>query len=616
MSSSLELLLGNGDSDKGRSEAASDGRDLKEFLKSADDSGDASYIESFLGGDIVAKNLQNEEEESGSSKYGVTTRQTRRSKRAAEVEDALVRPAEDAIDYADFDELADEEEATGYTSKAGSGTDEDDDEDGESVADDVERPVRTRRSSSLSTPVMELDNIMDEGVVKKETADTANEVSAEKMDIDFGAEDSGILDASYTLEDLQAIMDWDETKNLQSPPETIPRTAAAAATGVTEAPDAGVPSLSAQDLARQYFPSFSLFDIPRFSELFEQKGVKLVFAKPQQQLKEVVPTRMTLEIEADDAMKHNFYVRVCIAPHRSERIFRAPTIHQHDEQEETSLAEETGKRSAVEVDLDESKLDFAVDDWESRICYSPPPNKKHQPIYSVSAFRDQNLAEIRWDDNLRSLLEPQSNDQVQKVVINLSDPRILVDHEVVKDRDAALVKYDLRNNPLARYDISNDVAYDALKESLHNRVRNHLSQLAVEHSLVAIRLQSPYYKSQLTKTEARSYHRPFLKVRIGQEMVFSKLRKRIKGASKLKMRDLVQRTKDLSLSDGTTCVLLEYSEEYPCVLSNFGMASKLINYYRKTDAQDANRPKVRLMLDYLSKHKIERHWRNSRSGSN
>ena len=270
-------------------------------------------------------------------------------------------------------------------------------------------------------------------------------------------------------------------------------------------------------------------------------------------------------------------------------------------QKETHPAEETGKRSNAEVDLDESNLDFNVDDWESRICYSPPPNKKHQPIYSVSAFRDQNLADIRWDDNLRSLLEPQSNNQVQKVIINLSDPRILVDHEVVKDHDAALVRFDLRNNPLARYDISNDVAYDALKESMHNRVRNHLSQLAVEHSLVAIRLQSPYYKSQLTKTEARSYHRPFLKVRIGQEMVVSKLRKRIKGASKLKMRDLVQRTKDLSLSDGTTCVLLEYSEEYPCVLSNFGMASKLINYYRKTDAQDANRPKVRFLFDEQTK---------------
>ena len=334
MSSSLELLLGNGDSEKDRSKAASDGRDLKEFLRSADDSGDASYIESFLGGDIVAKNLQSEEGESGSSKYGVTTRQTRRSKRAAEVEDALVRPAEDAIDYADFDELADEEEATGYASKAGSGTDEDDDEDGESVADDVERPARTRRSSSPSTPMMELDNVMDEGVVKKETAEMSKNFSAERMDIDFGADDSGILDASYTLEDLQAIMDWDETKNLQSPPETIPRMAAAA-TGVSEVPDTDVPSLSTQDLARQYFPSFSLNDIPRFSELFEQKGVKLVFAKPLQQLKEVVPTRLTLEIEADDAMKHNFYVRG-IAPHRSERIFRAQTIHQHDEPEGNS----------------------------------------------------------------------------------------------------------------------------------------------------------------------------------------------------------------------------------------------------------------------------------------
>src|SRR3712207_8567308 len=38
---------------------------------------------------------------------------------------------------------------------------------------------------------------------------------------------------------------------------------------------------------------------------------------------------------------------------------------------------------------------------------------------------------------------------------------------------------------------------------------------------------------------------------------------------------------DLSLSDNTPCVLLEYSEEHPTEMSNFGMGSRLINYYRR-----------------------------------
>jgi hypothetical protein len=39
-------------------------------------------------------------------------------------------------------------------------------------------------------------------------------------------------------------------------------------------------------------------------------------------------------------------------------------------------------------------------------------------------------------------------------------------------------------------------------------------------------------------------------------------------------------------------MLLEYSEEHPTVLSNFGMANKVINYYRRKDDSDNARPKL------------------------
>ena len=38
-------------------------------------------------------------------------------------------------------------------------------------------------------------------------------------------------------------------------------------------------------------------------------------------------------------------------------------------------------------------------------------------------------------------------------------------------------------------------------------------------------------------------------------------------------------------------MLLEYLEEHPTVLSNFGMGNKIINYYRRKDVDDATRPK-------------------------
>lgn len=39
-------------------------------------------------------------------------------------------------------------------------------------------------------------------------------------------------------------------------------------------------------------------------------------------------------------------------------------------------------------------------------------------------------------------------------------------------------------------------------------------------------------------------------------------------------------------------LLLEYSEEYPTMLSNFGMGSRLINYYRRKNMEDISRPKL------------------------
>ena len=51
-------------------------------------------------------------------------------------------------------------------------------------------------------------------------------------------------------------------------------------------------------------------------------------------------------------------------------------------------------------------------------------------------------------------------------------------------------------------------------------------------------------------------------------------------------------SKDLSLGDNSSVLLLEYSEEYPTMMSNFGMGSRLINYYRRKNTEDNSRPKL------------------------
>ena len=49
---------------------------------------------------------------------------------------------------------------------------------------------------------------------------------------------------------------------------------------------------------------------------------------------------------------------------------------------------------------------------------------------------------------------------------------------------------------------------------------------------------------------------------------------------------LFAQTSDLALGDNSNMLLLEYSEEYPTMLSNLGMGNKIVNHYRKHNSED------------------------------
>lgn len=208
----------------------------------------------------------------------------------------------------------------------------------------------------------------------------------------------------------------------------------------------------------------------------------------------------------------------------------------------------------------------------------------------------------------------------ERVVLDMNDPHLLLDiQDPAQIRRAPRVggtfnrgtSGGLTKGLTARYNISNDDAYDLLKENHQSKVRNTLSNLAVEHSMPATRLQYPYvsqgslfirnvwsntllqYKVKLATREARSFHRPALSFRPNEHVRFSKpdfvKRKNLKGQD---TKSIFESTKDLTLGDNSNVLLLEYSEEYPTMMSNFGMGSRLVNYYRRKNVEDTSRPKL------------------------
>ena len=101
------------------------------------------------------------------------------------------------------------------------------------------------------------------------------------------------------------------------------------------------------------------------------------------------------------------------------------------------------------------------------------------------------------------------------------------------------------------------------------------------------------YKTKLDKHDARAFHRPSLKINRNEWLKFEKprfsKRKHLKGKA---IRELFHGSKDLALGDNSNILLLEYSEEYPTMISNVGMGNRVINYYRRRTLEDTSRPKL------------------------
>ena len=62
-------------------------------------------------------------------------------------------------------------------------------------------------------------------------------------------------------------------------------------------------------------------------------------------------------------------------------------------------------------------------------------------------------------------------------------------------RSGASMRKALSTNLSRRYNISNDDAYDLLKENHQSKVRSTLGNMAVEHGMPAIKLQWPFVRS-------------------------------------------------------------------------------------------------------------------------
>lgn len=370
------------------------------------------------------------------------------------------------------------------------------------------------------------------------------------------------------------------------------------------------------------FPRFETNQAPVFEDLFPARRVSFKPKPPLKAPRPVHATKIALELLPDQEKSFR-------APSLANKGVEAPVpkdglVYLNNGAHDQDMSDDDDDLALSVVDENEriggvTMQDLAVicADWDipsvSSNAGSPEPDAKlgtgdydaeesARPRKKARmSILGENLSFTIPDPHLSFEDPERATAKIAKsVTLDLNDPHLLIDelspetrrrtHHLNARRQR---KADMAKEMAKRYNISNDKEYDKLKENHQHKVRATLGSMTVEHSLPAIKLQYPFYKVNLDSKQKRSFHRPHLDLR-GTKMNFRFeplvhiKRKHIRGRE---VKDLFAKSNDLYLGDSANVMMLEYSEEAPMMLSNFGMGNRLINYYRKNDVDDQSRPK-------------------------
>lgn len=485
--------------------------------------------------------------------------------------------ADDAVDYEDIDELADDEEL-------------------EQVGGDGLPPADDEEAQFQQAADQEFDDMFGDG----------SDHAGHNEDL-FA--DTGLNDIEMDP-DLGGIFD-DEEHQPERKPKKRPATRLLAAQREAKKQRllAAITKLKDQQKARQlnyYFPDFDrsrpfnnhllFLPEPRFYSYLTPPLATRSHVKP------LIPKKLTLEVENDESRLF-----------RSRRVATTSAVPRgitkiSEEDVETAQKAGLGESEHTQVTIPfletdgysegkfytyDKNLVLSAADWNDDSIIN---GKEETADAKLSSQRGWSISRANEQDadylDDEKIFDGQIADDVVK--LDMNDPGLLFvpDKNMNQKSTKASLTSQGKNLGLL-LNISNDSLYDILKQNYNTKVRSQLSNLTIEHSTPALRLQSPYYKVKLTKLEARNFHRPSFTVRPGTLISFSKLKVRKKKKDKGKTtQELVAKTSDLTNADTSSVIAMEYSEQYPPILSNFGMGSKIINYYRKEKEDDNARPKA------------------------
>ncbi|KAF3902636.1 hypothetical protein ABW21_db0209904 [Orbilia brochopaga] len=430
--------------------------------------------------------------------------------------------ADDAIDFGDIsdddDDLPDEEEPVATTCQQRAGTA---DSDG-SLMDLAAEGLPAASGSPEADPnVMDVDEDLFGDAALEDLFGNNNSSKAEELEAITTLENNKLLS--------DAVHSMFREVDFQSGSESGPSIA------VLEPEEEKQPELTVFD----YFPLFQEHAILPYLSMFPPKPAYYPM-RPDKQPKVLFPTKLNLDLArgTTSTWRSNDY-----------KATRKPGMIYIDDESDSEPEPVATQEEKEQHDKKDAKIqrniEMATTSWDIDALDREQPRRRRKAPF------DDEEAENSAKDPHKKI----------KAILDLNDPFLLVDVRKSDDMrrvrriGGEFIRQRINKDLTQRYNISNDEAYDLLKENHQSKVRSTIGNLEIEHTMPAVRLQTPYYKTQLQKPEMRSFHRPRLTFPVETELRFTKgktlKRKHFKG-------------------------------------------NRVINYYRRKEDSDETRPKCEL----------------------
>ncbi len=160
------------------------------------------------------------------------------------------------------------------------------------------------------------------------------------------------------------------------------------------------------------------------------------------------------------------------------------------------------------------------------------------------------------------------------------------------------------------WNLSNDDYYSPKVTTEHATNAKNATTLVLQHSTAALELRQPFFPTHISITKLRNFHRlPLKRYQSGQlsELKFHHVVSLFKEIAKKAQQVEKERISNSTIGSGEMCairnitdltgmdgnlILAEYSEQYPPLMMQVGMATKIKNYYKRKLGKDDGPPQL------------------------